>query len=65
MKKLKGGGGGGGAAAMRRGGMARDVRSDLHRPLEVCIERRMSDVQRARHVGKSRGVVRGETRGSK
>ena len=31
MKKLKAGGGGGGGAAMRRGGTARDVRSDLHK----------------------------------
>ncbi|KAK1131892.1 hypothetical protein K0M31_016040 [Melipona bicolor] len=33
----------------------RDARSDLH-SLEVYIERRMSDVQRARHVEKSPGV---------
>ena len=55
MKKLQG------EATMRRG-MAkepsecdRDTRSDLH-SLEVYIERRMSDVQRARHVEKSHGV---------
>ena len=55
MKKLQG------EATMRRGiakessECERDIRSDFH-SLEVYIERRMSDVQRARHVEKSLSV---------